>query len=43
MSHGRNGSLIGNDGSTIPVNDILHQITEAIPAQVPMVGMRILQ
>ena len=38
MSHGMNGSLKGNDGSSLPVNDFLHQFTQSVPKQVPMVG-----
>lgn len=37
MSHGCNGSLKGSDGSTVPVNDILHLFTQDVPAQIPMV------
>ena len=37
MSHGMNGSLKGNDGSTLPVNDFLHLFTQSVPVLVPMV------
>ena len=33
-----NGCLKGNDGSTLPVNDFLHQFTQSVPEQVPIVG-----
>ena len=38
MSHGINGSLKGNDGATLPMNDFLHQFTQSVPEQVPIVG-----
>ena len=41
MSHGMNGSLKGNDGFSLPVNDFLHQFTQSVPEQVPMVGHQI--
>ena len=37
MSHGSRGTLAGNDGERIPVNDMLHQLTINLAKHIPMV------
>ena len=39
MCHGYRGTLSGSDGSELPVNNILHRLTERLPVNLPMVGI----
>ena len=39
MSHGSYASLEGSNGSELPVNDLLHQLTLSVFSRVPMVGI----
>ena len=42
MSHGRQGSLIDREGVQIPVNYILHQLTQDLPHGIPLVSVWLL-
>ena len=39
MSHGRRGVLEGGNGNEIPINDILNQFTQTLPANLPLVNL----
>ena len=38
MAHGSRGTVNGSTGESIPVNDILHQLSHTLPAELPMVN-----
>ena len=38
MAHGSRGTVNGSTGESVPVNDILHQLSHTLPAELPMVN-----
>ena len=39
MAHGKTGIITGENGSQLPINDILHQCTTHLPKYIPLVSL----
>lgn len=38
MAHGRLGSLVGSDESSLPISDVLKFLTDRLPEEIPLVS-----